>query len=45
MTHPDDRKYSKDHEWVAIDGEIVTIGVSHFAQDQLGEVVYVDLGD
>jgi len=45
MAHPDDRKYSKDHEWVVADGDIVTIGVSDFAQDQLGEVVYVDLGN
>ncbi|MGV8082559.1 MAG: glycine cleavage system protein GcvH [Coriobacteriia bacterium] len=43
MAHPDDRTYSKDHEWVAVDGDIATIGISEFAQDQLGEVVYVDL--
>lgn len=43
MSHPNDRKYSREHEWVLVDGDIATIGVSHFAQDQLGEVVYVDL--
>lgn len=43
MAHPDDRTYSKDHEWVVVDGDIATIGISDFAQDQLGEVVYVDL--
>jgi glycine cleavage system H protein len=43
MAHPSDRKYSKDHEWVVVDGDVATIGISDFAQDQLGEVVYVDL--
>jgi glycine cleavage system H protein len=43
MAHPSDRSYSKDHEWVLIDGDVATIGISDFAQDQLGEVVYVDL--
>lgn len=43
MGHPSDRKYSEEHEWVVVEGDTVTIGISHFAQDQLGEVVYVDL--
>ena len=43
MAHPSDRKYSKEHEWVVVDGDVATIGISDFAQDQLGEVVYVDL--
>lgn len=43
MGHPSDRKYSTDHEWVVVDGDIATVGISSFAQDQLGEVVYVDL--
>jgi len=43
MAHPSDRLYSKDHEWVIVDGDVATIGISDFAQDQLGEVVYVDL--
>lgn len=43
MAHPNDRVYSKEHEWVLADGDIATIGISSFAQDQLGEVVYVDL--
>jgi glycine cleavage system H protein len=43
MAHPSDRSYSQDHEWVIIDGDIATVGISDFAQDQLGEVVYVDL--
>ena len=43
MAHPSDRVYSKEHEWVRVDGDVATIGISEFAQDQLGEVVYVDL--
>ena len=43
MAHPSDRTYSKEHEWVIVDGDVATIGISDFAQDQLGEVVYVDL--
>lgn len=43
MAHPSDRVYSKEHEWVVVDGDVATIGISAFAQDQLGEVVYVDL--
>lgn len=43
MAHPSDRSYSKEHEWVVVDGDVATIGISDFAQDQLGEVVYVDL--
>jgi glycine cleavage system H protein len=45
MAHPSDRKYSKEHEWVLVEGDVATIGISDFAQDQLGEVVYVDLPD
>ncbi|MDO8848440.1 MAG: glycine cleavage system protein GcvH [Coriobacteriia bacterium] len=41
--YPKDLKYDREHEWVRIDGDVATIGISHFAQDQLGEVVYVDL--
>jgi glycine cleavage system H protein len=43
MAHPADRKYSEEHEWVVVDGDVATIGISSFAQDQLGEVVYVEL--
>lgn len=43
MAHPSDRKYSEEHEWVVVDGDVATIGISSFAQDQLGEVVYIDL--
>jgi glycine cleavage system H protein len=41
--YPADLKYDREHEWVRVEGEIAVIGISHFAQDQLGEVVYVDL--
>jgi glycine cleavage system H protein len=41
--NPNDRKYSKEHEWLKIDGDTATIGVTDYAQDQLGDVVYVDL--
>lgn len=43
MAHPSDRKYSNEHEWVVVDNDVATIGISDFAQDQLGEVVYIDL--
>ena len=40
---PENLKYSKDHEWVKIEGNAATIGISDFAQDQLGDIVYVEL--
>lgn len=43
MATPNDRVYSKEHEWVVVDGDVAIVGISDFAQDQLGEVVYVDL--
>ena len=43
MAHPSDRKYSKEHEWVLVEGDVAVVGITSFAQDQLGEVVYVDL--
>lgn len=41
--NPADLQYDKEHEWVRVDGDTAVIGISDFAQDQLGEVVYVDL--
>lgn len=38
-------KYSKEHEWVRLDGDVVTVGISDFAQAQLGDVVFVELPD
>ena len=43
MSIPNNLKYSKDHEWVSIDGDIVTIGITAFAQGELGDIVYVDV--
>ena len=43
--YPDDLKYDREHEWVRVEGDIAVIGISDFAQDQLGEVVFVDLPD
>ena len=40
---PEDLHYSKDHEWVRVDGEIATIGITDYAQNSLGDVVYVEL--
>ena len=41
--YPEDLKYSKEHEWVRINGSIAEVGVTLFAQESLGDVVYVDL--
>ncbi len=41
--YPKDLRYDKEHEWVRVDDGVAVVGISHFAQDQLGEVVYVDL--
>ena len=40
---PEDRKYSKDHEWVLLDGGIATVGITQFAVESLSDVIYVDL--
>ena len=36
-------RYSKDHEWVKVDGDTATVGITHYAQEQLGDVVFVEL--
>ena len=43
MNIPANLKYSKDHEWVKVDGNIATVGITDFAQSQLGDVVFVDI--
>ena len=43
MNVPEDLKYTKDHEWVRIDGDIATIGITDFAQGELGDIVYVEI--
>ncbi len=45
MEYPDDLRYTKEHEWVRAEGSFVRIGITDFAQDALGDVVYVDLPD
>jgi glycine cleavage system H protein len=45
MPYPDDRKYTKDHEWIRVSGDTAEIGITDFAQQQLGDVVYVELPD
>ena len=43
MNTPTNLKYSKDHEWVKVDGNVATIGITDFAQSQLGDIVFVDI--
>lgn len=45
MSSPADRRYTKTHEWVALDGDIATIGVTDFAATELGDITYLDLPD
>jgi len=41
--YPTDRKYTKEHEWIRLDGNVGTIGITEFAQRELGDIVYVEL--
>lgn len=43
MNFPADLKYTKDHEWVKVNGNEAIIGITHFAQKELGDIVYVDI--
>ena len=43
MNVPSDLKYTKDHEWVRLDGDIATVGITDFAQGELGDIVYVEV--
>ena len=43
MNIPSELKYTKDHEWVKIEGDVATIGITDFAQGELGDIVYVDV--
>ena len=45
MAYPADLKYTKDHEWIRINGDTAEVGITDYAQQQLGDVVYVDLPD
>ena len=43
MNFPDELKYTKDHEWVRVEGNLATIGITDFAQGELGDIVYVEI--
>jgi glycine cleavage system H protein len=43
MNIPSDLKYTKDHEWIKLDGDIATVGITDFAQSELGDIVYVEV--
>lgn len=43
MNIPSELKYSKDHEWVSVDGDVATVGITDFAQGELGDIVFVDI--
>ena len=43
MNFPADVKYTKDHEWIRVDGDVAYVGITDYAQSELGEIVYVDI--
>ena len=43
MQYPNDRKYTKEHEWIKVDGSSASVGITDYAQDSLGDIVFVDL--
>jgi glycine cleavage system H protein len=43
MNIPNNLKYTKDHEWVSLDGDVATVGITDFAQKELGDIVYVEV--
>jgi len=43
MSSPTDRRYTKEHEWVRVEADLGTVGITDYAQDQLGDLVYLDL--
>src|SRR5215475_4559023 len=43
MAYPNDRRYTKDHEWIAASGDVATVGITDYAQHELGDVVFVEL--
>jgi len=43
MNFPDNLRYTKDHEWISLDGNVATVGITDFAQGELGDIVYVDV--
>lgn len=43
MSYPDNLRYTKDHEWISLEGNVATIGITDFAQRELGDIVYVEV--
>ena len=43
MNFPENLKYTKEHEWIAIEGDIATVGVTEFAQSELGDIVFIEI--
>ena len=43
MNFPDNLRYTKEHEWIALDGNTATIGITEFAQSELGDIIYIDV--
>ncbi len=43
MNYPDNLRYTKDHEWIKLEGNVATIGITDFAQQELGDIVYIDI--
>jgi len=43
MNFPEELKYTKDHEWVKVEGDVATVGITEFAQSELGDIVYVEV--
>ena len=43
MNFPEQLKYTKEHEWIAIEGNVATVGITEFAQGELGDIIYVDI--
>jgi len=45
MSYPDNLKYTDDHEWIKVDGNIATVGITEYAQSELGDIAYVDISE
>ena len=43
MNFPSDLKYTKEHEWVRVEGDVATVGITEFAQSELGDIVFIDI--
>jgi glycine cleavage system H protein len=43
MSYPSNLRYTKDHEWIAMEGNVATVGITAFAQGELGDIVYIDI--